>query len=161
MSEKQEIDLYFCKSTQSFVEVSKKDFHKITKDIWATLQKQQRKGECLCPKCAMKYCDGICQDCKYYYPNEISLETKVEDGLILADVITSDESIEARFEEQEQRKRLYAAIPKLKSEIDIQIINLYLQDYTLREIAKAVNFSHQHSVEYRLKRIIEEIKTLV
>lgn len=161
MSNKEETEMYFCRSNQSFVEVNKKDFHDITKSIWSTIQKQQRKGECLCPKCSIKYCDGICQDCKYYYSNEISLETTIDDDLTLADVIASDESIEKNFEKQEQRRRLYAAIPRLKNDIDIQIINLYLQDYTIREIAKVVNLYSTSSVQYRLEKAINELKTLV
>ncbi len=66
MSDKKKKYKIYIKETDEFVEVEKEVYYNYYRMVWTYVKRQQRTGECVCPKSKVAFCDGDCLMCKYH-----------------------------------------------------------------------------------------------
>lgn len=75
------------------VQISEELYRAIYPEIWKTLQKMQRSGQCNCPKSQLWKCDADCTICPYKATGRfVSLDDPVDEteGLTIDDTLASD-----------------------------------------------------------------------
>ncbi len=76
------------------IPITEEIYNSIYPNIWRTLQRMQRSGQCACPKPMLWKCDADCIICPYHANgNTVSIYTPIEDTdlLTIIDTIASDE----------------------------------------------------------------------
>lgn len=138
----------------------------LARDYYNESKREEREKRCIIPssrKGMTKRCRGICSECEFYRSGKdtygtVSLDTLYDN--YEWEPISEDESNLDKMIYEEQRKAMYDAIEKLEDAIDRQIIKLFLEDYSERQIAEIVGMS-QKGVNKRKAKIIEDLKEML
>lgn len=138
----------------------------LARDYYNEFKCEEREKRCIIPssrKGMTKRCRGICSECEFYRSGKdtygtVSLDTLYDN--YEWEPISEDESNLDKMIYEEQRKAMYDAIEKLEDAIDRQIIKLFLEDYSERQIAEIVGMS-QKGVNKRKAKIIEDLKEML
>ncbi len=89
---------------------------------------------------------------RYEYQNTISIDDEKDSGVQLCEEVGEiDRSVSEKLFREEIRIVKDEIIASFKKEIDRLIINLYLNDYSLREIRQNVHLDYRH-IQYIVKR---------
>ena len=133
------------------VPISEEVYKAIYPDIWKTLQRMQRSGQCNCPKSMLWKCDADCTICPYRASGRfVSLDTPVDDteGLTIEDTIASDVlSPEAIALDNALLEALYEELDRLDPN-GRRICELIMQGKTEREIASDMG-KRQSTINYQ------------
>lgn len=123
----------YIKKTDEFVEVDKEVYYSYYRMVWTFVKKQQRTGECVCPKSKVPFCDGDCLDCQYHRFIFLSFDENISLG-----EITIRNTMEQFFEKinhKNQSELFWETIDKLSDEekIILEAITKEVDNSVIRE----------------------------
>lgn len=141
MSNKRKYFIY-CQLQKLFNEVDKDYYYGFYREIWKLRKQLQRSGECVCPKCDSKYCDGDCFECEHHRSLTCSLEQLLdEDSDISLDGAVGDtDSLEKMFEQAELHTGVAEVLSTLSTEDKI-ICFAIMEGLNNRELMRLLNYS--------------------
>jgi hypothetical protein len=70
----------YIKSAKAWFDVPEDQYQAYDRRVCAIRKRMQYHGECICTKRNFWLCDGMCQDCVFYRPAAVSLNTPLPDG---------------------------------------------------------------------------------
>ena len=145
----------YLRSTRQWVEVPEEMYKEHARFYNACRQRNQDRGECVCPREKAWYCDGDCQTCVFHrHGRMISLDSSQEDedgnicnpvDVLAAQCSDMEEEHCNKEEAAELLERLFRLMPEAK-----EIGMLRLQGWTDEEIARAIGIKRPTFVK-RLK----------
>jgi len=142
------------------VPIPEEVYKAIYPDIWKTLQRMQRSGQCTCPKSQLWKCDADCAVCQFKASGRfVSLSTSLDDaeGLTIEDTIASDEpSPEAISMDKVLLDALYDELNRLDPD-GRRICELIMQGQTEREIAADMG-KRQSTINYQKNKVFSILR---
>lgn len=130
----------------TWVDVTEEQYYAYYRDIWATRNRAQAHGQCMCPKSKTWMCDGDCLFCEFHAAGDnLSLDYTVQDGEGnqkswadgLQDHTTDSQSL---IEDRELLRILYQKLQELDTEAK-RICELFMQGQSEREAAASMNMA--------------------
>lgn len=147
---------------KTWVEVTKEQYDAYYRDIWATRQRAQAHGQCMCPKSKTWMCDGDCLVCEFRAAvDKLSLdytfENKQGKETSLLDTLASDDaSYDSILEEAELLDALYQRLQELDPD-GCRICELIMEGKSERDIASDLGISRS-TYTYRRDKLLRILR---
>lgn len=141
-----------------FVPVSDEVYREYYRPIWAHMKRMRYHGRCYCPKGCIWECDGDCATCRYARKGDIDSLDEPRgnadgDAYSLADTIKDDSvDIESMTMDAALLDALFAKVRELEPDLQ-DIFALLLEEKSEREIAQALGYKSQTSVNRRRQKL--------
>jgi hypothetical protein len=156
----------YIRSTKQWIPVTKELYYAYYRDIWATRKRAQVHGQCMCPKSKVWMCDGDCLACEFHSAGDtLSLDYIVEDSegnqkSWVDDLRDDTTDIQSIIEDRDLLEALYQKLQDLDPD-GRRICELILEGKTERDIAFEMGFNNQSAVNYRKKKVFEQLRDLL
>ena len=147
---------------KQWVEVTKEQYYGYYRDIWATRDRAQNHGQCMCPKGKTWTCDGDCLVCPYRAAGDMhsldyTLENENGDEFSMLDKLEDGSpSIEEVVTDKLVLEQLFIRLAKIMPEAR-RIGELRLAGLSDTEIANAIGVSRTTFLS-RLKKVAQTLK---
>lgn len=147
---------------KTWVEVTKEQYDAYYRDIWATRQRAQAHGQCMCPKSKTWMCDGDCLVCEFRAAGDklsldYTFENKQGKETSLLDTLASDDaSYDSILEEAELLDALYQRLQELDPD-GRRICELIMEGKSERDIASDLGISRS-TYTYRRDKLLRILR---
>lgn len=141
-----------------FVPVSDEIFHEYYRPVWVHMKRMRYHGRCYCPKSRIWECDGDCASCCYARKGDIDSIDEIHmntegDACTLADTMADDSvNVESMVIDAALLDTLFAKVGELDPDLR-DIFDLLLEERSEREIAQALGYKSQTSVNRRKRKL--------
>lgn len=145
----------YLKQMKKMVEVSDEMFRDYYRDINAHIKRQQRRGECYCPRAKQYLCDMDCWNCRYYRtPSKRSLDYEIYDneGNILSQIENVSDPTEAPLDEALIDKDMVDTIRELSltfTEEEKAILHMICEGKSQQEMADKLGINRCKLIRHR------------
>lgn len=157
-SDKQSQKKIYLRQDDVFVPVPDEVYHEYYRPIWAHMKRMQYHGRCYCPKGLIWECDADCASCRHARKGDSSSLDEVRvnadgDAYTLAETVQDDAvDIESMVMDAALLDALFAKVKELEPDLQ-DVFNLLLEEKTEREIAQALGYKSQTSVNRRRQKL--------
>lgn len=150
----------YVRQLNQWVEMDEQVYREYQNPIDAHRKKMQYHARCVCPRSRIWLCDGDCGTCEFCRCGDlVYLDVPLSEGSwTMSDLIADEASdIEAIIQDRERLQILFQKLDELDPE-GRRICELIAEGMSEREIADAMGFKNQSSVNYRKKRVLETLR---